>query len=84
MIRWQVDGYEIAFTTRVGGVSEGPYASLNLGRKSGDEVECVDENRRQDSTRGRWRKYFMPDTSGVRGTINAMPHRGRAISAVVL
>ena len=46
MIRWQVDGYEIAFTTRVGGVSEGPYASLNLGRKSGDEVECVDENRR--------------------------------------
>ena len=46
MIRWQVDGYEIAFTTRLGGVSEGLYASLNLGRKSGDEVERVDENRR--------------------------------------
>ena len=46
MIRWQVDGYAIAFTTRVGGVSEGPYASLNLGRKSGDVVERVDENRR--------------------------------------
>jgi copper oxidase (laccase) domain-containing protein len=41
-----VDGYEVGFTTRVGGVSEGPYASLNLGRKSGDEVERVDENRR--------------------------------------
>jgi YfiH family protein len=27
-------------------VSEGPYESLNLGRKSGDEVERVDENRR--------------------------------------
>jgi YfiH family protein len=27
-------------------VSEGPYASLNLGRKSGDEVEHVDKNRR--------------------------------------
>jgi YfiH family protein len=27
-------------------VSEGPYASLNLGRKSGDVVERVDENRR--------------------------------------
>jgi YfiH family protein len=39
-------GYEVAFTTRVGGVSEGPYASLNFGRKSGDEVERVDENRR--------------------------------------
>ena len=46
MIRWDVDGYEIAFTTRVGGVSEGPYESLNLGRKSGDDVERADENRR--------------------------------------
>jgi YfiH family protein len=47
VIRWELDGYEVAFTTRVGGVSEGPYASLNLGRKSGDEVERVDENRRR-------------------------------------
>ena len=46
MIPWDVDGYEVAFTTRLGGVSEGPYESLNLGRKSGDEVERVDENRR--------------------------------------
>ena len=46
MIRWQVNGYEVAFTTRVGGVSEGPFASLNLGRKSGDVVEHADENRR--------------------------------------
>jgi hypothetical protein len=46
LIPWLVDGYRVAFTTRVGGVSEGPYASLNLGRKSGDEVEHVDENRR--------------------------------------
>ncbi|HLY85826.1 MAG TPA: peptidoglycan editing factor PgeF [Gaiellaceae bacterium] len=46
MIRWQVDGYEVFFTTRLGGVSEGAYASLNLGRKSGDDVERVDENRR--------------------------------------
>jgi YfiH family protein len=46
VIRWHLDGYEVAFTTRAGGVSEGPYASLNLGRKSGDDVERVDENRR--------------------------------------
>lgn len=46
MIPWRVDGYEIVFTTRLGGVSEGPYASLNLGRKSGDDVDRVDENRR--------------------------------------
>jgi YfiH family protein len=48
MIRWQPPGpYEIVFSTRVGGVSEGPYASLNLGRRSGDDVERVDENRRR-------------------------------------
>jgi YfiH family protein len=46
VIRWEAEGYEVAFTTRVGGVSEGPYASLNLGRKTGDDVERVDENRR--------------------------------------
>ncbi len=47
MIRWEAPGpYEVVFSTRVGGVSEGPYASLNLGRLTGDVVERVDENRR--------------------------------------
>jgi polyphenol oxidase len=46
--RWDVAGpYEVAFTTRTGGVSAGPYASLNLGRKTGDDVQRVDENRRR-------------------------------------
>jgi hypothetical protein len=46
VIGWEAEGYVVAFTTRVGGVSEGPYASLNLGRKSGDDPERADENRR--------------------------------------
>jgi YfiH family protein len=46
VIRWHLDGYEVVFTTRLGGVSEGSYSSLNLGRKTGDDVERVDENRR--------------------------------------
>lgn len=47
MIRWSPPGsYEVVFSTREGGVSEGPYASLNLGRMTGDDVERVDENRR--------------------------------------
>jgi polyphenol oxidase len=47
VIRWEAPGpYEVAFSTRVGGVSEGPYASLNLGRLTGDDIERVDENRR--------------------------------------
>src|SRR5262249_50951420 len=46
--RWGAAGpYEVVFTTRVGGVSDGPYASLNLGRRTGDDVERVDENRRR-------------------------------------
>ena len=48
MIRWEAPGpYEVVFSTRVGGVSEGPYASLNLGRLTGDDVDHVDENRRR-------------------------------------
>jgi YfiH family protein len=48
VIRWDAPGpYEVVFTTRRGGVSEGPYASLNLGRRTGDDVVCVDENRRR-------------------------------------
>ena len=47
LIRWNVPGpYRVAFSTRRGGVSEGPYASLNLGRRTGDDVDRVDENRR--------------------------------------
>lgn len=47
MIRWVPQGpYEVAFSTRVGGVSEGPFDSLNLGRMTGDDVDRVDENRR--------------------------------------
>jgi YfiH family protein len=48
VIRWSPPGpYEVVFSSREGGVSEGPYASLNLGRLTGDDVERVDENRRR-------------------------------------
>lgn len=36
-----------ASTLRVGGVSEGPYASLNLGAHVGDDPQAVAENRRR-------------------------------------
>jgi YfiH family protein len=48
LLRWDIPGpYDVAFTTRAGGVSEGPFESLNLGRRTGDDVERVDENRRR-------------------------------------
>jgi hypothetical protein len=47
LFRWDVPGYAVAFSTRLGGVSEEPFATLNLGRRSGDDVVKVDENRRR-------------------------------------
>jgi YfiH family protein len=46
VIFWDEPGYVVAFTTRVGGVSDGVYASLNLTRGTGDSPEKVEENRR--------------------------------------
>jgi YfiH family protein len=46
LIRWDAPGpYDVVFSTRAGGVSEGPFASLNLGRRLGDAPARVDENR---------------------------------------
>jgi hypothetical protein len=45
MIRWNVPGYVVAFTTREGGVSTGAHSSLNLGSR-GDEPDLIAENRR--------------------------------------
>jgi YfiH family protein len=46
VIFWDEPGYVVAFTTRIGGVSDGVYASLNLTRGTGDDAERVEENRR--------------------------------------
>jgi len=48
ILRWEAPGpYEVVFTTRQGGVSEGPFESLNLGKAVGDEPDQVEENRRR-------------------------------------
>ena len=47
VFRWQAHGCDVVFSTRTGGVSEGPFASLNLGRMTADESERVEENRRR-------------------------------------
>jgi purine-nucleoside/S-methyl-5'-thioadenosine phosphorylase / adenosine deaminase len=40
-------GFLAAFTERIGGASEDPYSSLNLGSEVGDAPEAVLENRRR-------------------------------------
>jgi polyphenol oxidase len=44
---WAMPGVRATMTTREGGVSEGPWSSLNLGTSVGDEPEHVAENRRR-------------------------------------
>jgi YfiH family protein len=47
-MRWDVEGpYEVVFSTRLGGVSEDAFASLNLGLLTGDDPTLVEENRRR-------------------------------------
>ena len=40
----QPEGATVSFFTRLGGVSEPPFDSLNVSRKVGDDPEAVDEN----------------------------------------
>jgi YfiH family protein len=41
----ELPGARVLFTTRRGGVSTGPFASLNIGRKTADDGANVDANR---------------------------------------
>ncbi|MDX6635128.1 MAG: purine-nucleoside/S-methyl-5-thioadenosine phosphorylase / adenosine deaminase [Solirubrobacterales bacterium] len=52
-VRWlraELDGAGAAFSTRLGGVSEPPFDSLNLGLLTDDAAEAVAENRRRLAT----------------------------------
>jgi YfiH family protein len=42
---FESDGFQVVFTERAGGVSDGPFASLNLGLRCGDEPARALENR---------------------------------------
>jgi purine-nucleoside/S-methyl-5'-thioadenosine phosphorylase / adenosine deaminase len=54
-------GAHALFTTRRGGVSQGPFESLNLGRKTADERAHVDENRRRvaAATGAPWQRFLF-------------------------
>ena len=44
MIRLELNGASVLYTAREGGVSEGPYAELNLGPWTDDDPEAVSAN----------------------------------------
>ena len=63
----EAEGASIFFFTRLGGVSEPPYDSLNVSKKVGDDPEAVDENlsRIREATDGRpaaWVRQVAGDT----------------------
>ncbi|HJW74719.1 MAG TPA: polyphenol oxidase family protein [Thermoleophilia bacterium] len=41
------DGWRVGFSTRLGGVSQGPHATLNIGYSVADQQRAVAENRRR-------------------------------------
>ena len=69
MIFWDQPGYVVAFTTRVGGVSDGVYASLNLTRGTGDD------RRRSRRTDGLPANRSACRTSGSRSTVRSTRRR---------
>jgi YfiH family protein len=44
VIRLELNGASVLYTAREGGVSEGPYAELNLGLRTDDDPEAVSAN----------------------------------------
>jgi YfiH family protein len=60
-------GVAHGFNLRMGGVSEGPYTSLNLGRSVGDEPERVAENLRRFARAVGYQPDALFETSQVHG-----------------
>lgn len=69
-----------ACSTRSGGVSAGPFATLNLGDHVGDEAHAVAENRRRFAAALGARPVFMRQVHG-RGVVELMPHTPDGIEA---
>ncbi|MDR3543539.1 MAG: peptidoglycan editing factor PgeF [Desulfosporosinus sp.] len=44
--KWRAEGIDLGFSTRVGGISQAPYDSFNLGLHVGDDPIAVLENRK--------------------------------------
>jgi len=64
---WAADAAVGAWmSTRSGGVSEGPFESLNLGRSAGDGAAAVDENRRRFAAALGAAPHWMSQVHGTR------------------
>src|SRR5215468_8348701 len=71
MLRSPLLPFPHGFSTREGGVSEGPYAWLNLGAKWGDDPARVRENRR---------RFFR--AAGIEGVFSVSQVHGAEVAVV--
>lgn len=62
-------GTRHGFSTRLGGASEGRYASLNLGRNWGDDLALVEENRRRLAEAGGYDPARLRTARQVHGAV---------------
>lgn len=78
LLRWEVSGpYEVAFSTRRGGVSHGAFESLNLGLLTHDDPAHVAENRRRLCTAARADHEALSMNKQVHGATVNRAGRGR-------
>ncbi|MDQ3386402.1 MAG: polyphenol oxidase family protein [Actinomycetota bacterium] len=88
------DGVRIAFFTRLGGVSEKPFDSLNVSTKVGDTEEAVSENLSRtrstlEDAPSAWVKQVAGDTvervveAGFAGEADALVTRRKGVPLVV-
>jgi len=65
-VDWPVAGVGALMSTRAGGVSSGPWATLNLGDAVGDDPAAVAENRRRFALRLGGRPVYLRQVHGTR------------------
>jgi len=75
-------GARVVFTTRLGGASSGPYATLNLGRFTDDDPASVEHNRHMLENRLGVRFAYGRQVHGARVKRVAEPPAGVAATGV--
>lgn len=65
-VDWPVAGVGALMSTRAGGLSRGPWATLNLGDAVGDDPAAVGENRRRFEQRLGVRPVYLRQVHGAR------------------
>jgi len=75
-------GFAHGFSTRNGGVSEGPFATLNLARSVADDPAAVEENLRRFAEAARIDERALYAVSQVHGAVVRTVHRAEDPAAV--